>query len=168
MTADPPEVDPQTAANFRNSMRRLAGGVALVTTRNGQQRFGMPMTAVMSLAMAPPSLVIAVNRSASIYRSLQAGSAFCVNLLKHASEAMCQEFSALPSTDRFKVGDWDEGLHGTPYLRDAQAAIFCKVGPIHDFATHSLIVGIVTDANVDDHVAPLVHLDGRYVTALAS
>ena len=162
-----PQIDPRTVENFRGSMRRLAGGVAVVTSFDGRRRYGMAMTAVMSLAMDPPSLVIAVNRTASIHAALQAGSPFCVNLLKHASEQMCRTFSALPSQDRFDVGDWAEGPGGAPYLKDAQAAIFCEVGPIHDFGTHGLVIGLVTDAWVDDHVSPLVHLDGRYIPAVA-
>ncbi|ALR19072.1 flavin reductase family protein [Sphingobium baderi] len=144
-------------------MRRLAGGVALVTARDDWRRYGMPMTAVMSLCMEPPSLVMAVNRSASIFQPLHAGRAFCVNLLKHHSAEMCQTFSSLPSEERFSVGQWGEGPHRTPYLLDAQAAIFCDSGPIHDFGTHSLIIGLVSDAWVDEHISPLIHLDGRYM-----
>ena len=162
-----PKTDLRTVTDFRKAMRRLAGGVALVTSWDGRRRYGMPMTAVMSLAMEPPSLVIAVNRSASIHPALKAGSPFCVNLLKHASEEMCRRFAALAPEDRFTVGDWGEGLRGTPYLKNAQAAIFCDVGPVHDFGTHSLIVGVVSDAWMDEHVSPLVHLDGRYVPGLA-
>ena len=150
---------------FRHSMRRLAGGVALITTSDGQRRYGMTMTAVMSLSLEPPSLVIAVNHSASIAPVLQRDRGFCVNLLKHASADMCRTFSALPSDQRFDVGDWTEAPNGAPYLDDAQAVICCHVGPIHRFATHDLVIGLVSDAWGDEAISPLLHLDGRYLNA---
>jgi flavin reductase len=153
------------ASAFRSSMRRLAGGVALVTTRQGERAYGMVMTAVMSLSMEPPALVLAVNRTASLHDPLQAGAPFCVNLLKHGSEEMCRAFYALPSEQRFSVGEWAEGPGGAPYLADAQAVICCQVGPIHAFGSHSLVVGLVTDAWAETEVAPLIHLDGAYVGA---
>lgn len=159
-----PGPDPDTASAFRNSMRRLAGGVALVTTFDGQRRYGMAMTALMSLSMEPPSLVLAVNASASMHDVLARKHPFCVNLLTHASEEMCRAFSALPSAERFGIGHWADGPGSAPYLVDAQAVICCDVGPVHAFATHSLIVGLVTKAWAEDSVSPLVHLDGRYVS----
>ena len=165
MTPDPGHTtDAETTAAFRGSMRRLAGGVALVTTFDGERRYGMPMTAVMSLSMAPPSLVLAVNRSASMHVALEAGHPFCVNLLKHSSGEMCKAFSALPSSERFSVGEWADGPGGAPYLVDAQAVICCDVGPVHVFGSHSLVIGLVAKAWVDESVSPLVHLDGRYVS----
>jgi flavin reductase len=164
MSETPPLQAPgETAAAFRSSMRRLAGGVALVTTSDGVRRYGMAMTAVMSLSMEPPSLVLAVNRTASMHDALVGGRPFCVNLLSWSDEALCRAFAALPSAERFSVGQWAQGPGGAPYLVGAQAVICCDVGPIHAFGTHSLVIGLVTKAWVEDSASPLVHLDGRYV-----
>ncbi len=147
---------------FRLAMRRLAGGVAIATTADGERRYGMTMTAVMSLSMEPPSLVMAVNRTASIYRPLSEGSPFCVNLVGQEHEAMVREFSALPSEERFGVGDWIDGPNGAPCLLEAQAAVFCDVSDTHQFGSHAIIIGVVTDARAREAISPLVHLDGRY------
>lgn len=152
----------KTAADFRLAMRRLAGGVTVVTASDGVRPFGMTMTAVMSLAMEPPSLVAAVNRNASIIPALTAGREFCVNLLHHAHEDFCQRFSALPSDQRFTIGDWEYSPEGTPFLSGAGAAIFCRVGPMYDFGTHRLVIGTVEHSVLREDIDPLIHLDGRY------
>jgi len=152
----------QVAADFRLAMRRLAGGVTVVTASDGVRRYGMTMTAVMSLAMEPPSLVLAVNRNASIIQALTVGREFGVNLLHHSHEGFCQRFSALPSDERFTIGDWEYTPEGTPYLSGAGAAIFCRVGPMYDFGTHRLVIGTVEHSVLRDEIDPLIHLDGRY------
>ena len=163
MTA-PPSEDRTDAVGeaFRHAMRRLAGGVAIAAAREGDRRFGMTMTAVMSLSMEPPSLVLAVNRDASMFGPLGRGRPFCVNLVGQELEPLVRAFSAQPSAKRFEVGDWCEGPGGAPSLLGAQAAIFCDVGPIHHFGSHALVIGLVTDAWIGEEISPLVHLDGRY------
>lgn len=153
------------AQGFRNAMRRLAGGVAILTASDDNGKpFGMTMTAVMSLAMEPPSLVAAVNRSASIASVLEEGREFCVNLLLRRHTDFCQTFSSLPSNERFTVGEWQYSEKGTPYLADGGAMIFCDVGPMHDFGTHRMVIGLVRKVLVHQDVDPLVHLDGNYRT----
>lgn len=147
---------------FRSAMRRLAGGVAILTSSADGEPYGMTMTAVMSLAMEPPSLVAAVNRSASIAPILADGREFCVNLLHRRHMDFCERFSSLPKDERFSVGEWARSEEGTPYLTDAAAAIFCRVGPLFDFGTHRMVVGLVQRVSIDDEIDPLLHLDGCY------
>ena len=154
--------DVETA--FRASMRRLVGGVALLTTADGERRYGMTMTAVMSLSMKPPALVIAVNTSASIAKPLLDRGRFCVNLLGVEHNETCRAFSLLPSEDRFSVGDWKDH-EGMPYLAGAQAVICCTVGPVTTFGTHALIIGAVNDVLLSHKVEPLVYLDGQFIAA---
>lgn len=52
--------------DFKQAMRRLATTVAIVTTGSGETYAGMAATAVMSVTADPPTLVVAVNRTASM------------------------------------------------------------------------------------------------------
>ena len=45
-------------ASFKQAMRHLAGGVALVTTIHDGVRHGLTVTAVSSLTMEPPALLV--------------------------------------------------------------------------------------------------------------
>jgi flavin reductase (DIM6/NTAB) family NADH-FMN oxidoreductase RutF len=157
---------PSLADELKRSMRRLPSGVSILTTRTSEARYGMTMTAAMSLSVAPPSVVIGVNRGASIWSPLLDRGLFCLNLLKAEHLDMCSEFSARQGEDRFAVGAWRDNADGIPYLADAQARIFCRCGPSMDYGTHCLIVGEVTDISIDDTINPLAFLDGRFIVPI--
>ena len=164
--AGAPPGDPRSLElQFRGAMRRLASGVALITTAHAGRRYGMAATAVSSFCMDPPALTISVNRNASMYAALVARGEFCVNLLQERHADMCRSFSTAAGEDRFNFGTWREGDAGLPYLLDSQAAIVCRTGPTMTFATHTLFVGEVVGIILDDQVAPLIYLDGGYFAA---
>jgi flavin reductase len=150
---------------FKAAMRRLAAGVALITTASEGRRFGMTATALCSLCIEPPALAICINQSASMYDALVARGIFCVNLLRECQADLCRSFSSASSEDRFKFGSWRDDEDGLPYLIDSQVSIFCRIGPAMTFASHTMFVGEVAKIIVDDAIAPLVYLDGRYFAA---
>jgi flavin reductase (DIM6/NTAB) family NADH-FMN oxidoreductase RutF len=146
-------------------MRRLAAGVALITTSHGGRRYGMTATAVSSLTVDPPALTISINRNASMYGPLVARGEFCVNLLRDSHLELCRSFSGAASADRFLHGVWRDHRRGLPYLADCQAALICRIGPSLTFASHTVFVGEVLSVVLDDEVAPLIYLDGDYCVA---
>src|ERR1700677_2620698 len=84
---------PQLAAAFKGAMRRLASGVAIITTSHEGRRYGMTVTALMSVSIDPPSLAVGINLSATMYRPLVKRRAFCVNLLHESHADLCTSFS---------------------------------------------------------------------------
>lgn len=152
-------------SQFKAAMRRLAAGVALITTAHEGRRYGMTATAVSSLTADPPALTISINRSASIYAPLMARGEFCVNLLRDSHLELCRSFSGAAGADRFQHGVWRDHTQGLPYLVGSQAAIICRMGPSLTFATHTVFVGEVLSIVLDEEVAPLIYLDGDYCVA---
>lgn len=151
------------AADFRGAMRRLASGVALVTTADeGGTRYGIAMTALMSLSMEPPSLLIAVNRTASLCEPLVARGRFGISLLGRDQEQACQDFVSAPADRRFEVADWDTHESGIPLLRSALAGIVCTLDQAEPFGSHMVIRGLVDYVSLAATSDALVYLDGRY------
>ena len=62
--------------------------------------------------------------------------------------------------DRFKDDNWD--IEQIPYLRNAQANIFCKVDKLTSYHTHTIVVGLVKDANYSSDISTLTYVDGEY------
>ncbi len=50
---------------FRSVMRRLAGGVSIITAGRGNDITGMTVTSLTSLSATPPRLLVSINRQAS-------------------------------------------------------------------------------------------------------
>jgi len=156
------EIDAVTA-DFKRAMRRLASTVTIITTAdvNGN-RYGMTATAVNSLAMDPPSLLICVNHSASIHAPLIGRGRFCVNVLTTEHEDLVTAFSGkLKGEERFSVGEWRNEETGMPYLDGAQCNLFCDIDSVVPFGTHSVVIGRVSAVRVEEGIRPLIFADGK-------
>jgi flavin reductase (DIM6/NTAB) family NADH-FMN oxidoreductase RutF len=149
---------------FRQAMRRFPAAVTVVTARGNEGDCGMTATAVTSLSMDPPSLLVCVNRNAGFHRTIEESGHFCINVLREGQHQISANFGgAKPSQERFSEGDWRE-QHGLLYLADAQAAIFCRKTATFAHSTHTIVVGEATGLILHDTVAPLLYIDGRYAT----
>ena len=155
-----------TAAAFRAAMRRVASTVHVVTIRVGDTPMGMTATAVSSLALTPPSLLVCVNQSARMHSPMADVRRFCVNVLGSGQMDVARAFSDGRLRDvRFRTGDWRVDGEAPPRLADAQASIVCTLKELHAFGTHSIFVGEVEEVVTREAVDPLVYLDGRYLAA---
>lgn len=155
---------PLDPAQFKSGMRRLAGGVALVTTRHGDVRQGLIATAVTSLSADPPSLLVCVNETASIHGAMTAADAFCVNLLSNGQDAVAARFASSKDREtRFEVGDWTDLATGAPALRQAQVSFDCRAAGSARFGTHTVFFGeIVALTDWGTACDPMIYHDGRF------
>lgn len=153
----------QTALALREGLRRLAKAVVVITCQHDGARFAMTATAVSELSMDPPSLLICVNRSASLHAPLSAKAGFCVNVLHHAHADISTLCSGKAKGEaRFALGRWQAEAGGTPYLADAQASFLCRHEQSLDYGTHCIVIGLVEKVLTHGSVDPLVYVDGTY------
>lgn len=156
------------AEAFRLSLRGLGASVTIIATQCGGVRYGMVATAVMSVSMDPPSLVIAVNSSASIHEPISRRQAFTVNVLGEWDERVARGFAKASGEARFAYGAWSarsidkSGDHPLPYLANGQASIVCSVRQSVPFGSHTLFIGEVQDVVASGENAPLLYCDGSY------
>ncbi|WP_218565501.1 flavin reductase family protein [Pseudomonas sp. PAMC 29040] len=149
--------------SFRSAMRRYASSVTIVTASDHDRRHGMTMTAVSSLSMSPPSMIICVNQSTLLNDILHAGREFCVNVLRHDQADLCSAFSGgVPAHERFTDQHWQNCKDGLPYLRDAQSVIVCKKAAAIPYATHTIFIGTVVDVFLENDVKPLLYRNAAF------
>jgi flavin reductase (DIM6/NTAB) family NADH-FMN oxidoreductase RutF len=158
------EHEAQLQATFKLAMRRLAGGVALVSTVHEGVRHGMTVTAVSSLTMDPPALIVSVNRHASAFDALVMSGRFCVNLLTQSHADLAVSFSRKPDGDaRFARGAWRAGHCGLPTLDGSVASIACRLHDLVEYGTHAILIGAVEHLEVEPQpMAPLVYLNQQF------
>ena len=157
---------PTIAEQLRAGLRRLGKAVVVITCWHEGRRWAMTATAVSELSMEPPSLLVCVNKSASLHGPLTAKANFCVNIL-HADHAHVSQACSgkAKGEERFSEGAWDAASDGTPYLRDAQASFFCTHETHVEYGTHAVVIGAVTEVSWSANVDPLIYLDGGYARA---
>ena len=152
---------------FRSAMRHVAATVYAVTTGTVGERHGILATAVSSLSFEPPSLLVCVNRTASLHEPLACAETFCVNVLGLGNREIAEMFEKARGEDRFAVGDWREE-YGVPVLANAQSYFICRTAHRHEFGTHTIFIGELVDAHHREDAAPLTYYDRHYIDISAA
>lgn len=158
------ETDPALTGAFRQAMRRVASTVNVISLCVDGEALGITATAVSPISMDPPSLLVCINRAASVHGSMEDVTHFRVNVLHRDQETVAQMFADRRfHAERFS-GGWENDCVRPPRLVGAQATILCRRIDLHQFGTHSIFIAIVEDVAVRDEVDPLIYLDGRYAS----
>jgi flavin reductase len=156
------ESDPRLADEFRQAMRRVASTVNVISICVGGEPMGITATAVSSISMNPPSLLICINRAAALHARMGDASHFRVNVLHRDQEPIARMFSDRDQHAlRFGTG-WTNDCVTAPRLIHAQASVLCHRIDHHQFATHSIFIGVVEEVTLREDIHPLVYLNGRY------
>ena len=94
--------------DFRKAMRTLASAVTIVSTAHNDRRFGMTATAVCSLSIQPPTLLVCVNQSTSLHHPLLSAGRFCINILHADQTSWCERSAAkaLKIGSHTETGSW--------------------------------------------------------------
>jgi len=156
----------ERVALFKAGMRKLASGVALITSADDEHRAGLVATAVNSVSMDPPTLLVCVNQSASAHDVIDRSGIVSVNLLSAADVELCDVFGCSTRRDeRFKVGEWNTTVFGAPRLLTALAVFDCEVVHKITHGTHTIFLGEVHDVHVADanEVEPLLYMDRAFM-----
>ncbi len=159
------ETNPELTGGFRQAMRRVASTVNVITICVKGQPMGITATAMSSLAMDPPSLLVCINRAAAMHASMGDVSHFGVNVLHRDQEHLAQMFADRTKQALRFTGGWHLDCDRPPRLSDAQASILCRRIDHHQFGTHSIFIGVVEDVFVRPEIDPLLYLDGQYRSA---
>jgi flavin reductase (DIM6/NTAB) family NADH-FMN oxidoreductase RutF len=158
-----PDPDQKTEY-FRQSMRRLAAAVSIVSCKRNGARFGMTVTSAMALTFSPLSMLVCINKSAAMSDPLKSAGHYCINVLQSDHAAISRAFSGgLLHEKRFNAGVWAEA-NGVPYLLDAQTSLFCQVDQIIPYGTHDIVIGHVSDVHFVSTISPLIYQNGEYAT----
>jgi flavin reductase (DIM6/NTAB) family NADH-FMN oxidoreductase RutF/DNA-binding GntR family transcriptional regulator len=145
---------------FRDVIGHFASGVTVVTTRHRGARFGMTASAVTSLSLDPPMLVVCLNRSAPTRAAVSETGVFGVNILSENDGHLAERFAG-PHADKFAGVEVLEGADGVPLLRDALARIECRVAEDVAGGTHSVLLAEVRRAEARQG-SPLAYFRGRF------
>lgn len=159
MSADPP---PALADDFRLAMRRVASTVNVISLCVDGEPMGITATAMSSIAMDPPSLLVCINQAAAVHSPMEDVAHFRVNVLHRDQQHIARMFADRDQHALRFQGGWTLDCALPPRLVEAQASLLCRRIDHHRFGTHSIFIGLVEEVWVREDVAPLVYLNGRY------
>lgn len=159
-------VGPVDEGRYRLAMGRFATGVTVVTTVDADHQHAMTASAVASVSLEPPLLLVCVEREARFHDAIAESSFFGVSILAEHQRGTAQW---LATRGRPLHGQLDRVPHsigpvtGTPLLDGAMARLECRVTDVHPAGDHSIVVGEVVGVDLEtDSGAALLYYRSRY------
>jgi 4-nitrophenol 2-monooxygenase / 4-nitrocatechol 4-monooxygenase, reductase component len=145
---------------YREAAGHFTTGVAVITTLHEGRRYGVTASAVSSLSLDPPMLLVCLHRSLATRDAVVAAGRFAVNVLAEDHAALAMQF-ATRAPDKFAGVALEEGLDGVPLLSDALSHLQCTVVDPVDAATHTVLLAEV-DATSIATGSPLAYFRGSF------
>lgn len=165
MTTDCLTAPPSAIAReaFRDAMARVGAAVHIVTTDGPAGRAGFTASAVCSVSDTPPTLLVCLNRAASVYPAFAANGVLCVNTLGAGQQPLSQLFGGrTPMDERFNAARWHAGATGSPMLADACVSFDCRVTRASSVGTHDVLFCEVIGVRMGTATDGLLYFDRRY------
>ena len=126
--------------SFRDAMAHVGAAVNIITTEGPAGRAGFTASAVCSVTDTPPTLLVCLNRSASVWPVFSEHQALCVNTLAAGQEALSTLFGGKTAMDeRFAAADWQTGATGCPRLKEALVSFDCRIDQRLQVGTHDIL-----------------------------
>jgi flavin reductase len=151
------------AGQFKAGMRSLTGAVNIITSAHAGHRYGMTATAVCSVTVDPPTVLVCINKLANTHGAVVKAKAFCINVLRAEDWDLSSTFSGAQSGEaRFKSGNWTRLATGSPVLVDALVSFDCRVVKKLVHGTHTLFLGQVEQMVLGQKGKPLLYSEGQY------
>jgi flavin reductase len=160
-----------SADALRHVMSQFCSGVTVVTALRQGIKHAMTATAVSSVSLVPPLILVCVSRSSRFHEAVTGADAWCVSLLSADQERLARHFA---HKGRDLLSQFDDVPHtpsplsGTPLVDGALAWMECVTYARYDGGDHTIMVGELvhasgepTDDEQDRHI-PLSYYQGTY------
>ncbi|MFG2757219.1 flavin reductase family protein [Streptomyces wuyuanensis] len=148
---------PVDGDTFREAMAHLAAPLTVVTTRDVTgRRWGLTASAVSSVSMDPPLVLVGLSNTSSCRQALTDSDEFVINVLGEQHTEVARRF-ARRGVDRFADGDfgtWPDSA--LPCLPDALAAFRCTTVDRIPVGDHQLLIGRLTGLRTHGGAKPLL------------
>ncbi|MGE6260760.1 flavin reductase family protein [Heyndrickxia sporothermodurans] len=143
---------------FRDAMGRFATGITVVLTEIDGDIHGMTVNAFMSVSLEPMLVLVSIDEKASMYEKLVNADQFSISFLKEDQQDYSMIFANQKQSDQ--PIDFNR-LAGQPILKESLGAIACKKYELKQAGDHMLVIGEVTDIQINEG-KPLLYFEGKY------
>lgn len=151
---------------LRESMRRWATGVAVVTSRYLDNEHGMTVNSFTSVSLEPPLVMVAMDRSSRTCAMVSQSGAFGVTILASGQQHISDRFAGrdAENQNRFDGMVTQRLVSGVPFIAGGLAFLDCRVSNIYQAQTHSLVLGLVVGVqlNPSQSSEPLLYFNQGY------
>jgi flavin reductase len=148
---------------YRHAMSRLAAAVNIITSTGPAGQAGFTASAVCSVTDEPPTLLVCLNRNASVYQAVRENGVLCVNSLSPGQQDLSNLFGGkTPMAERFGAATWRTAVTGSPLLDGATVSFDCRITSSAEVGSHDVLFCEVLSIHVGDAAHGLIYFDRRY------
>ena len=148
---------------FRDAMAKMGAAVNIITTDGPAGRAGFAATAVCSVTDSPATILVCLNRTASVFNAVMENKAICVNVLTAEHEKLSSLFGGkTPVEERFAAANWHYGATGAPVLDDAMVSFDCAITSTQNVGTHCVLFCSVKAIHESGADAALIYYKRAY------
>lgn len=149
---------------FKQTMGLLAGGVCIAASAQDGERQGLTVSAVCSLTLDPPTLVLCVNQSAGAHDMMCATKKVSINFLTSDQLELAALFSSskVKGDQRFEISNWTNLPSGIPGADGALAALDCEIINEMKVGQHSVFACEIKHARLNTEKSSLVYFNRAF------
>ncbi|MHA6729933.1 flavin reductase family protein [Devosia sp. A369] len=163
MRLHPPRRPVVGNSEFRAAMAAMASTVSVVTARRGDERIGRTVTAMLSLTVNPPTVLVSIDIMSRLADLIAKTGGFSLAMLADDQAAVGDAFAGRVDPDqRFNTGKWGQWPSGHPMLEGAVTALDCDVIGSIETGSHVLFAGAVVEAETTTGRSPLLWQRHQY------
>jgi flavin reductase (DIM6/NTAB) family NADH-FMN oxidoreductase RutF len=153
--------EPRLAADdFKGVIGHFVSGVAVITTTDAGNWLGTTASAVTSLTLEPPMLLVCLNRNSATGQAITRTRRLAVNVLAEDQAALAKRF-ATKAPDKFSAVAGVVGRLGQPLISNALAQLECEVTQGVEAGTHIVFFAEVLSATASRGF-PLAYFRGEF------
>ncbi|MEU7740315.1 flavin reductase family protein [Nonomuraea sp. NPDC049158] len=154
-------------SEFTEAMAQLAAGVAVVTVRDGRDDLGTTVSALMSVSLEPPLILVSLGSGGYLCEVLLRQDRWAASLLSAGQAAIASRFAAAgrPSARHLVAGTaHHRGSHSDALVVEGGvAALEAETTQVVPAGDHTLFVArVLAVPYVTPSLQPLVRLRARY------
>lgn len=150
---------------LKQAMRLWITGVAIVASCHGGIYHGMTVNSFNSIALSPPTVMVALQHSTRTQHAVKISGTFGVTILNVHQQELAQRFAGQLGEEqsRFVGVETFSMVTGAPLIKDGMAFFDCEV--VHTFdvgATTVFFAEVLAIAKGENEHMPLLYLNRRW------
>jgi flavin reductase (DIM6/NTAB) family NADH-FMN oxidoreductase RutF len=150
-------------AAFRQSFRRHAAGVAIITALTPEGTpVGFTATSLASLAAVPPLATFNIARSASSWPAIAETDRVVIHMLGVRNRDVAEKLAGDNAT-RFDGEHWYRGPHGLPVIKDVTSWMVGRIVERVHVHNNAVVVVQIEEGGLGEDDEALLYHERRYL-----
>jgi flavin reductase (DIM6/NTAB) family NADH-FMN oxidoreductase RutF len=157
---------------FRGALGRYGSGVTVVTTVVDGEDHAITVSAFTSVSLEPPLVLVCIDKTARFHEAVLRSGRWALSIINESGQDAATWFAlrGRPLDGQLEKVTYRRGeFSGAGLLDDAIAWLECRTWRTYDGGDHTIVVGEVVTAEVDEGVDdPLLYYRSHYAALLHS